>query len=118
MRRLTPSGSAATSIPSTMAVPDEGRNNPQSIRIVVDFPAPLLPRNPKISPFLTSNDTSSTATNAPNRRVRCLTSIAIDNPLSLIPYPGSLIPDPGSPIPDPGRCVFALTSPPPDPAAP
>src|SRR6266487_3666493 len=94
MRRLTPSGSAATSIPSTMAVPDEGRNNPQSIRIVVDFPAPLLPRNPKISPFLTSNDTSSTATNAPNRRVRCLTSIAIDTlsfPFSLFPCP--LLPD-------------------------
>ena len=48
------------------------------MRIVVDLPAPLLPRKPKISPRPTSNDTSSTATNAPNRRVRCRTSMALD----------------------------------------
>ena len=48
------------------------------MRIVVDLPAPLLPRNPNISPRPTSNDTSSTATNAPNRRVRCRTSMVLD----------------------------------------
>ena len=68
------------------------------MRIVVDLPAPLLPRKPKISPFPTSNDTSSTATNAPNLRVRCRTSMAMDTCrdsliLSLIPTrPASLVP--------------------------
>ena len=46
------------------------------MRMVVDLPAPLLPRNPKISPRPTENERSSTATKAPNRRVRCWTSIA------------------------------------------
>ena len=41
-----------------------GLSRPQSMRIVVDFPAPLLPRNPKISPWRTSNVTWSTATKA------------------------------------------------------
>ena len=46
------------------------------MRIVVDFPAPLLPRNPKISPGSTSNETWSTARNAPKRRVRSRTVTA------------------------------------------
>ena len=46
------------------------------MRIVVDFPAPFAPRNPKISPSATSKLTSSTATNSPKRRVRFLTLIA------------------------------------------
>ena len=50
MRRLTASGSAPTSMPPTSAVPDVGLNSPQSMRMVVDLPAPLLPRKPKISP--------------------------------------------------------------------
>ena len=37
-------------MPPTIAVPDVGRSRPHSIRMVVDLPAPLLPRNPKISP--------------------------------------------------------------------
>src|SRR5450759_2810844 len=45
------------------------------MRIMVDFPAPLLPRNPKISPRATSKLTPSTATNWPNRRVRSRTSM-------------------------------------------
>src|SRR5947207_5710746 len=76
MRRLTPSGSRVTSIPPTIADPDVGFNSPHNIRIVVDLPAPLLPRKPKISPLRTSKLTSSTARNCPNRRVRPLTSIA------------------------------------------
>ena len=44
------SGSRPTSTPPTMAVPEVGRSSPHSIRIVVDLPAPLLPRKPKISP--------------------------------------------------------------------
>ena len=70
MRRLTPSGSRPTSRPPTTAVPDVGRSRPHSMRMVVDLPAPLLPRNPKISPARTSNETSLTATKLPKRRVR------------------------------------------------
>src|ERR1043165_9391986 len=76
MRRFTPSGSLVTSMPPTVAVPDVGFSSPHSMRIVVDLPAPLLPRNPKISPRATSNVTLSTATNWPNRRVRPRTTIA------------------------------------------
>ena len=46
------------------------------MRMVVDLPAPLLPRKPKISPRATSKLTSSTAMNSPNRRVRWRTTIA------------------------------------------
>ena len=76
MRAFTPSGSRPTSTPPTVAVPDVGFSSPHSIRIVVDLPAPLLPRKPKISPVLTVNDTWSTATKLPNRRVRSLTTMA------------------------------------------
>src|SRR6476660_4348982 len=77
MRRFTPSGSRVTSTPPTLADPDVGLSRPHSIRIVVDLPAPLLPRNPKISPRVTSKLMSSTATNWPKRRVRWRTSIAL-----------------------------------------
>src|SRR5436190_23226256 len=80
IRLFTPSGSVPTSTPSTIAVPLVGFNKPHSIRIVVDFPAPLLPRKPKISPRRTSKLMLSTATNAPNRRVRPRTSIATLSP--------------------------------------
>src|SRR5579872_2998830 len=87
MRRLTPSGSRVTSMPPTVAVPELGASSPQSMRIVVDLPAPLLPRKPKFSPRRTSNDTLSTATKPPNRRVRPRTSMAlVDAP----PKPDSL----------------------------
>src|SRR5215207_2389755 len=76
MRCLTASGSRVTSTPLTSAVPDVGLSSPHSMRIVVDLPAPLLPRKPKISPRRTSNDSPSTATNWPKRRDSCLTSIA------------------------------------------
>src|SRR5258708_29759399 len=58
-----------------MAVPDVGSSSPHSMRMVVDFPAPLLPRKPKISPRATSKLMSSTATNWPKRRVRRRTTI-------------------------------------------
>src|SRR5436190_17474769 len=77
MRRLTPSGSRPTSTPPTVAVPDVGSSRPHSMRMVVDLPAPLLPRKPKISPRATSKLTSSTATNCPKRRVRRRTSMAL-----------------------------------------
>src|SRR5688572_28874677 len=76
MRRLTASGSRDTSIPPTSAEPAVGRNIPHNMRIVVDLPAPFAPRKPKISPGCTSNDSRSTAVNAPNLRVSSLTSMA------------------------------------------
>src|SRR4051812_36197628 len=80
MRRFTPSGSRVTSTPPTVAVPDVGFSKPHSIRMVVDLPAPLLPRKPKISPRSTSKLTSSTATNWPKRRDSPRTSMAFTLP--------------------------------------
>jgi len=62
--------------PPTVAVPEVGSSNPQSIRIVVDLPAPLGPRNPKISPRRTSRFTWSTATKSPKRFTRSRISTA------------------------------------------
>src|SRR3954468_17936217 len=76
IRRLTPSGSRVTSTPPTIALPDVGSSKPHNIRMVVDLPAPLLPRKPKISPRRTSKVTRSTATNWPNRRVSSRTAMA------------------------------------------
>ena len=45
-------GIAPTSTPPTRAVPQVGRSSPHSMRMVVDLPAPLAPRKPKISPCL------------------------------------------------------------------
>ena len=41
---------AGVSWPAIVALPEVGRTSPQSIRIVVDLPAPFAPRKPKISP--------------------------------------------------------------------
>src|SRR5687768_11858050 len=46
------------------------------MRVVVDFPAPLGPRNPYISPRFTTRLTWSTATWSPNLRERSMASIA------------------------------------------
>ena len=42
--------------PATSAVPDDGLSRPRIIRIVVDLPAPLGPRNPVTVPGCTVND--------------------------------------------------------------
>src|ERR1039457_4889239 len=76
MFRRTSSGCFPTSNPLTDACPEVGVNSPHSIRMVVDFPAPLGPRKPKISPFLTRSETWSTATNAPNVFTRSSISTA------------------------------------------
>src|SRR5215475_515580 len=57
-----------------MARPDVGVSRPQSMRMVVDLPAPLGPRNPKISPFFVSRLMRSTATKSPNRLTRSSTT--------------------------------------------
>src|SRR5260370_39273617 len=70
MLRLTSSGCVATSKPPTLARPEVGGSNPHRMRIVVDLPAPLGPRNPKISPRFTSSETRSTAVKSPKRLTR------------------------------------------------
>ncbi len=47
---LTASDCVAMSRPPTVALPEVGFSRPQSMRMVVDLPAPLGPRKPKISP--------------------------------------------------------------------
>jgi hypothetical protein len=51
--------------PSTAIVPPSGLRIPSMHSIVVVFPAPLGPISPKISPWFTLNDASSTATVLP-----------------------------------------------------
>ena len=64
--------------PPTVPAPEVGDNIPHSIRIVVDFPAPLGPRKPKISPRFTSKLILFTAVKAPNffSRFETLTAIS------------------------------------------
>jgi hypothetical protein len=50
------------SVSSTVAVPAFGGVSPQIMRKVVDFPAPLGPRNPVTVPGSQRNEMSSTAT--------------------------------------------------------
>jgi len=52
------------------------------IIIVVLFPAPLGPKNPKISPFSTEKEISLTATRSPNDFVRDLVSIEYNDLIS------------------------------------
>ena len=68
-----------TSKPAIKAFPDVGFSKVVKIIIVVLFPAPLGPRNPKISPFSTEKDTSFTATKSPNDLVRDFVSIEYNN---------------------------------------
>src|SRR5512138_2300905 len=62
---LISSASRLRSNPATVPLPPLGGRMPQSIRMVVDFPAPFGPRKPKISPLLTSRLTRFTATKSP-----------------------------------------------------
>ena len=96
-RRLIASASRVTSMPATHAVPSLGRSRPQSIRMVVVLPAPLGPRNPKISPVRTPRLRLETAVTVPNRRVRFVVSMArviptfrFDQLNRVIPYDGHL----------------------------
>ncbi len=75
MRRLTSTGWRVTSKPQTSAVPDVGSMNPASIRMVVDFPAPLGPRKPRTSPLAIDMEISSTARSGPNLLVKPLRAI-------------------------------------------
>jgi hypothetical protein len=57
--------------------PPLGAAKPMIIRIVVDLPAPLGPRNPVTCPAETVNDRSSTTVRGPYRLVRFLTSMLV-----------------------------------------
>ena len=70
MQADTVAGSATTFRPSTITTPDVGRSRPHNILNVVDLPAPFGPTTPQIAPGATSNDSRSTARDAPNRLVR------------------------------------------------
>src|SRR3569833_2116434 len=83
MRRFTSTGLATTSKPSTVAVPAVGRRKPVIIFIVVDLPAPLGPRKPRMSPRRTENEMPSTARLAPYVLTRSLISIIGDNRFGL-----------------------------------
>ena len=67
MRRRIHRDRSIESSPSTVTRPDEGGNTPQTIRIVVVFPAPFGPSTPTTEPFGTSNETSETAFTRPKR---------------------------------------------------
>src|SRR6202451_35363 len=74
--RSTSSAFSTRSSPRIRMRPALGASKPVSILIVVDFPAPLVPRKPKNWPPATRRFTSCTATKSPKRRVRCSVEIA------------------------------------------
>src|SRR5215471_13771474 len=60
--------------PATRPTPLVGGRMPVSMRMVVDLPAPLGPRTPKIWPSRTRKEMWSTAVKLPKTRVRFSTS--------------------------------------------
>src|ERR1700675_2014631 len=77
MCSFTASDSFDTSNPLTDALPEVGSSNPHRMRMVVDLPAPLGPRKPKISPRWTARLTWSTAVNVPKRLTKSRISTAL-----------------------------------------
>src|SRR5438876_440715 len=75
MRRFTSIGCSSTSSPHTETAPALGGMKPVIMRMVVDLPAPLGPRNPSTSPFPTSKETPSTARFDPKDLLRFSTLI-------------------------------------------
>src|ERR1700693_4452219 len=67
MQALAATGACSMSWPQTDTCPAEGDTNPAIMRMVVDLPAPLAPRNPSTSPGATENVRSSTASLSPYR---------------------------------------------------
>ena len=87
IRSRTFSGVSITSKPATFATPEVGRRRVQSIRTVVDFPAPFGPKNPYISPLRTAMSTPPTAILLPKDRPKPSVSIAKFD-ITVAPYPG------------------------------
>jgi hypothetical protein len=65
MLRRTVSRCRTTSYPATRAPPEVGFARVHRILIVVDLPAPLGPRKPKVSPGWTSKLMPRTASTCP-----------------------------------------------------
>jgi hypothetical protein len=65
MQDLAATGAPSMSCPQTETWPAEGEMKPAIMRMVVDFPAPLAPKNPSTSPGATLNVKSSTASLSP-----------------------------------------------------
>ncbi len=78
-RFTIPCGGVFRSVSPSKAISPSSGEYSRVIRLnIVVLPAPFGPIRPAISPSLTSNETSSTATMPPNVRVTCSTeSIAI-----------------------------------------
>src|SRR5919201_2433879 len=88
MRWRTAAGSCMTSTPATRATPAVGVSRVQSMEIVVDLPAPLGPRKPKISPACTSRSMPVTASRSPyflTRPFASMTASAISSTLAIQP---------------------------------
>ncbi len=77
MRRRTSWGWRATSKPATDADPASIGSRVVSMRRVVVFPAPLGPRNPKISPGATEMVTPRTASTAPRGLAKVLRRLVV-----------------------------------------
>src|SRR5713101_1387585 len=75
MRRFTSIGFSCTASPHTVTLPALGGMKPVIMRMVVDLPAPLGPRNPSTSPLPTSKETPSTARFGPKDLLRFSTLI-------------------------------------------
>src|SRR6266446_5152364 len=96
MRRFTSIGFSRTSRPHTETAPALEGMKPVIMRMVVDLPAPLGPRNPSTSPLPTSKETPSTASFGPKDLLRFSTLITAplqntytDRPrLPEVPRPG------------------------------
>src|SRR5262245_25696686 len=85
MRRRTSSARLKTSNPATRADPEVAGRKQERIRMVVDFPAPLGPRNPTISPRPTLNVRPRTAVWPLYRLTRLLTSMIGLSPMGVAP---------------------------------
>ena len=82
---LTRDACVRTSNEATLASPIDGTSNVVSIFMVVVFPAPFGPRNPKISPFFILRLELSTAVNLPNLMVNPVQSIAYSTAIQIQP---------------------------------
>src|SRR4030066_625386 len=78
MECLISSDSLIMSCPATEPLPEVGVMMPHSMRIVVDFPDPLAPKKPNISPFFTEKVILLTAMKSPNFFSRFVTEMELE----------------------------------------
>src|SRR5512145_110299 len=73
--------------PATVPPPPLGESSPQSMRMVVDLPAPFGPRKPKISPRRTVRLTRLTAIKSPKRFSRSCRTTAAGESITVMASP-------------------------------